>query len=77
MWFGLDAKAERTSTRMREAGKVKRIRNDDRALLAPSNVRGKPTGPAVGSTARELPESEWPHAEADTRRRIWQGAQDL
>lgn len=46
------------------AGKVKRLRNDNRVLIAPSNVRGKPTAPAIRAAARVLPPDEWPRAEA-------------
>jgi hypothetical protein len=42
---------------------VKRLRNDSRALIALSNIRGKPTGPAIRGTGRVLPKEEWPHAE--------------
>jgi PPOX class probable F420-dependent enzyme len=43
-------------------GKVKRIRNNPRVVVAPSNLRGKPKGPAVAGVARILPESEHAHA---------------
>jgi uncharacterized protein len=36
------------------SGKAKRLRRDARALIAPSNARGKATGPAVAATARLL-----------------------
>jgi hypothetical protein len=49
---------------VRDAGKVKRLRNDSRAPIALSNIRGKPTGPAIRGTGRVLPEEEWAHAEA-------------
>ncbi|GAA4217278.1 PPOX class F420-dependent oxidoreductase [Actinocatenispora rupis] len=34
-----------------DAGKVKRLRNDPRADLAPCTLRGTPTGPAVAARA--------------------------
>lgn len=43
-------------------GKVKRIRNNPRVVVAPSNLRGKPKGPAVAGVARILPESEHAYA---------------
>ena len=64
VWFGLDDEGRAYVKTRADVGKVKRIRNDPRALLAPSNSRGKPTGPAIRATARELPRDEWPHAEA-------------
>jgi len=36
------------------SGKAKRLRRDPRVLIAPSNARGKVTGPAVAATARLL-----------------------
>ena len=47
------------------SGKAKRLRRDSRVLIAPSNGRGKPTGPAVSATARLLsPEEEQPVRDA-------------
>jgi PPOX class probable F420-dependent enzyme len=43
-------------------GKIKRIRNNPRVLVAPSGLRGKPKAPAVAGLARILPESEHAHA---------------
>lgn len=39
------------------AGKVKRIRRDGRVEVAPCDVRGTPTGPAVPGMARVLDEA--------------------
>jgi PPOX class probable F420-dependent enzyme len=64
VWFGLDDQGRAYLHTMRDAGKVKRIRNDARALIVPSNARGKPTGPPRAGKARVVPEDEWPHAEA-------------
>jgi hypothetical protein len=36
----------------RSSGKVKRLRNDNRVLLAPCDMRGRVTGDVVGGTAR-------------------------
>lgn len=45
-------------------GKVKRIRNNPKVLVAASNLRGKPSGPVVAGVARVLDESETAHADA-------------
>ena len=63
VWFA-EAGGELFIYSLADAGKVKRIHNDARVLIAPSNVRGKPTGPAIRGTARIVPKDEWPHAEA-------------
>jgi hypothetical protein len=64
VWFGLDDQDRAYVHTPHDAGKVKRIRNDPRALIAPSTLRGKPTQPAIRATARILPKEEWSHAEA-------------
>ncbi|MBA2765170.1 MAG: PPOX class F420-dependent oxidoreductase [Thermoleophilaceae bacterium] len=63
IWFGLaDGRVfVRTEAKV---GKVKRIRANGRARLAPCNARGRPLGPAVEGTARILAPDEEPHAEA-------------
>ncbi|MGW4248275.1 PPOX class F420-dependent oxidoreductase [Nocardia sp. NPDC004722] len=63
VWFGLDGAGNAYIFTERKSGKVKRIRNNPDALIAPCNIRGRPLGPAVRATARILDESEWPHAE--------------
>ena len=40
------------------AGKAKRLRNFPEVRVAPSTMRGRPTGPAVAGTARLLSENE-------------------
>ena len=42
--------------------KLKRIRNNPTVEIAPSTVRGKPTGPTIGARARVLGGSESDHA---------------
>jgi uncharacterized protein len=42
----------------REAGKVKRLRNDPSALLAPCTVRGEPLGPPLAAHGRVLDASD-------------------
>jgi PPOX class probable F420-dependent enzyme len=64
VWIGVDDKGKAYLKTRHDAGKVKRLRNDSRALIALSNGRGKPTGPAVRGSGRVLPNEEWAHAEA-------------
>ena len=63
-WFGLGRDGHVYTYTFADAGKVKRLRNDGRTLLAPCNVRGRPLGPAVEGRGRILPRSEWARAEA-------------
>lgn len=64
VWFGVDDRGRAYVKTRHDAGKVMRLRNDSRVLIAPSTTRGKPVGPAIRGTARVLPEEEWPPAEA-------------
>jgi PPOX class probable F420-dependent enzyme len=64
VWFGLDDAGRAYIHTMLDTGKVKRIRNNGRAVIVASSVRGKPSGPVLKGTARVVPEDEWPHAEA-------------
>jgi uncharacterized protein len=57
VWFGLDAGKAYVRTE-RRAGKVKRIKNNGRALLAPSSFRAKPLGPAAECRARVVAPGE-------------------
>ncbi|HYY74199.1 MAG TPA: PPOX class F420-dependent oxidoreductase [Solirubrobacterales bacterium] len=63
VWFGIaDGKVYvRSET---QVGKVKRIRANGRARVAPCNFRGKPIGPAAEGRARVLPPQEEDRAEA-------------
>jgi PPOX class probable F420-dependent enzyme len=78
VWFGLDDAGRAYLHTMHDTGKVKRIRNNGRALIVASTTRGKPIGPVLAGTARVVPEDEWPHAEAalaaayGTGRKIYQ-----
>ena len=47
----------------RSSGKVKRLRNDARLLVAPCTVRGKPLGAPLEASARVLPPAEEARAE--------------
>jgi len=64
IWFGLDNAGRAYAHTMADSGKVKRIRNNGKALIVASTTRGKPKGPVIAATAREVPKDEWPHAEA-------------
>ena len=64
LWCAVDAAGRAYVQTERATGKVKRIGNDSRVLLAPSTVRGRPKGPLVSGSARLVPVEEWPHAEA-------------
>lgn len=53
----------------RTAGKIKRLRNDPRVLVAPCTVRGKPLGAPIEGTAGVVdPEREWIAEQALVRR---------
>jgi uncharacterized protein len=62
-WFGLDESGAVYTHAFADAGKVKRLRNNPRVLLAPCTARGKPRGPAIEARGRILPPEEWEHAE--------------
>jgi PPOX class probable F420-dependent enzyme len=53
----------------RASGKLKRLRNDSRVLLAPCTSRGKPLGPPLEARARSLEPHEEPTAERALARR--------
>ena len=62
-WFGVGDDGNVYTQTFADAGKVKRLRNDPRALVCPCTVRGKPLGMAIMGRARILPPEEWEHAE--------------
>jgi PPOX class probable F420-dependent enzyme len=64
VWFGLDERGIAYVKTAPDVGKVKRLRNDSRVVIAPSTNRGKPVGPAIRAVGRVLPQAEWPRAEA-------------
>jgi PPOX class probable F420-dependent enzyme len=64
VWFGLDDAGRAYVRTLHDCGKVKRIRNNGKALIVASTTRGKPTGPVLAGIARVVPREEWPHAEA-------------
>jgi PPOX class probable F420-dependent enzyme len=57
----------------RSSGKVKRLRNDARLLVAPCTVRGKPLGAPLEARARVLPRAQEPAAERALARRYGLG----
>jgi PPOX class probable F420-dependent enzyme len=63
VWFGVDETGNAYLKTRHDAGKVKRLRSDSRVLIALSNIRGKPTGPAIRGKGRVLSKEEWAHAE--------------
>ena len=53
LWFAtVDGRAYMTTSR--GSGKMKRVRNDPRVLLRPSNARGKPRGRSIEGIARPI-----------------------
>ncbi len=48
----------------RTSGKIKRIRNNSRVLLAPCDLMGKVLGPEIEASAHELPVAQHAHADA-------------
>jgi PPOX class probable F420-dependent enzyme len=67
VWFGLDDDGRLYVRTESHAAKVKRIRADPRVRVAPSNVRGKPTGPLAEGSARVLAPEEHARAESALR----------
>ena len=57
VWFALSGGKIYVMTTM-AAGKAKRIRNNGRVLIGPSDARGNPLGPTVSGVARILPPEE-------------------
>jgi PPOX class probable F420-dependent enzyme len=57
----------------RTAGKIKRLRNDSRALIAPCTVRGKPLGAPLEARASVVPEDREQVAEQALVRRYGLG----
>jgi uncharacterized protein len=57
----------------RSSGKVKRLRNDARLLVAPCTVRGKPLGAPLEASARVLPREQEQRAEQALARRYGLG----
>jgi PPOX class probable F420-dependent enzyme len=62
-WFGLGDDGNVYTHTSADSWKVKRINRDPRVLVAPSNQRGRPLGPAIEGRARVLPKADWERAE--------------
>ena len=57
----------------KQTGKVKRIRNDPRVTLAPSDFRGRPRGGSIEAVARIVDEAEGEDADRALRAKYgWQ-----
>ena len=63
MWFAHD-QGKLYMVTSAKVGKIKRIRNNGRVLLAPCDVRGKVLGAQIEAYARELPPAEHEYANA-------------
>ena len=63
IWFGLSQNGHVYTHTFADAGKVKRLSSNPRALLAPCGARGKPLGPAIEGHGRVLASREWERAE--------------
>jgi PPOX class probable F420-dependent enzyme len=72
VWFAVDGDVVYVKTAA-SSGKVKRLRHDERALVAVSTQRGAPRGPVVAAVGRVLPPAEWARAEAALRARYGAG----
>ncbi|HEY1660304.1 MAG TPA: PPOX class F420-dependent oxidoreductase [Candidatus Sulfotelmatobacter sp.] len=70
VWFGEDEDKLYVMTRG-TMGKVKRIRNNPWAEVAPCTIRGKETGAKVSAHARLLPKEEHAHARKMINRKYW------
>jgi len=65
IWFANDGDHKIYITTRRTAGKIRRVRNDGRVMLTPSDRVGNLLGePAVAGQAREAAENERTHARA-------------
>jgi uncharacterized protein len=62
VWFGIDDGKLYVRTGA-DTAKVRRIRNNGTARVAPSTLRGKPLGPPIAASARVLPREEEDRAE--------------
>lgn len=78
VWFAADPAADLASRDARiyaytmgEAGKVKRIRNNGRARVAPCDMRGNVTGPWVEATAQIITGPEAQHADVLLNQKYW------
>jgi PPOX class probable F420-dependent enzyme len=61
IWFGLDGGRTHIRTGA-DSWKVRRLRNNPRVVIAPSDRKGKPKGPGIEALARVLPPEDHQHA---------------
>ena len=69
VWFAEDGEGRLYVYTLGDSGKAKRIRNDGRVVVGPSDARGNPLGPEASGTARLLPPAESAMAAALLRRK--------
>ena len=67
VWAAPDGDARIVWTRS-DSGKVKRLRHTTRVTVAPCDIRGRTSGPAVEGVGEFVPHDEWPGALAALRR---------
>jgi uncharacterized protein len=70
LWFAENDGKLYVMTR-NDSWKYKRIRNNPKVMVAPSNFRGKLTGPEFSGKARILPPQDWKAAHQLIRRKYW------
>jgi PPOX class probable F420-dependent enzyme len=80
VWFGLDGEGRLYVRSEASSGKVKRLRANNRVMVAPATSRGRPLGPLADGAARVLPQgAESERAERALRsnyglgRRVYEG----
>lgn len=78
VWFAADPRADLSAGEARlyaytigESGKVKRIRNNGRARIAPCDIRGNVTGEWVDALAEIITGSEAQRADALLNQKYW------
>ena len=78
VWFAADPSVDISSRDARlyaytmgEAGKIKRIRNNGRARVAPCDMRGNVTGPWVEATAQIITGPEAQQADVLLNQKYW------
>ena len=70
VWFGEKDEKLYVVTR-NDSGKLKRIRNNPQARVAPCTIRGAITGPEFPALARILPPEAWPMARKTVGEKYW------
>jgi len=70
VWFGEEGAKLYVMTRS-DMGKMKRLRNNPQAKVAPCTILGKVTGSEFAATARVLPPEEHARARQTINRKYW------